>query len=155
MAEAPDLLTAEVVRLGCTATDRFDAIRQAGDLLVEVGAVEPAYVDAMEERERSLSSYMGEGFALPHGTDASRAFVRRPTLAFLQFPDGVDWEDGEAYAAIAIAVTADEHVSVMAQVARILVDPDQAEELRTTADVDRVLALLTPEPVATTLEEAP
>lgn len=146
MADAGPLLTADGVRLGCTATDRYDAVRQAGDLLVALGAVERGYADAMQERERSLSSYVGEGFALPHGTDESRSLVRRAAIAFLQFPDGVDWDGEDARACVAIAAARDEHVSVMATLARILIDPAQAEQLRTTDDPAKVLALLAPEP---------
>jgi PTS system mannitol-specific IIA component/phosphocarrier protein FPr len=142
MAEVAGLLTADGIRLRCAAADRTDAVRQTGELLVALGAVEPGYVDAMQERERSLSSFVGEGFALPHGTDASRALVRRATVVFLQFPDGVAWEDGEVRACVGIAAAADEHVSVMSRLARVLVDPEKAEELRTTTDPGRVLALL-------------
>jgi mannitol PTS system EIIA component len=147
-AQTSELLTADAVRLGRTAADRFDAVRQAGALLVEIGAVQPAYADAMQERERSLSSFVGEGFAIPHGTDEARALVHRAALAFLQFPDGIDWDGQDVRACVAIAATADEHVGVMGQLARVLMDPDQAAELRTTDDPDRVLALLA-------VEEAP
>lgn len=145
MADTAELLTADGVRVGCTATDRYDAVRQAGEVLIALGAVEPGYAAAMQERERSLSSYVGEGFALPHGTDESRALVRRPALAFLQFPGGVDWDGEDVSACVAIAAARDEHVSVMATLARILVEPAKGEELRTTDDPQRVLALLRPE----------
>lgn len=141
-AETSELLTADAIRLGCTAADRFDAVRQAGELLVTIGAVQPAYADAMQERELSLSSFVGEGFAIPHGTDEARALVHRAALAFLQFPDGIDWDGQDVRACVAIAATADEHVGVMGQLARVLMDPDQAAELRTTDEPDRVLALL-------------
>lgn len=141
------LLTADAVRLRASATDRFDAVGQAGALLVELDAVEPGYADAMHEREQSLSSYVGEGFAIPHGTDAARALVRRGTLAFLQFPDGVDWDGQDVRACIAIAATADEHVGMMSRLATVLLDPALAGELRTTTDPARVLQILAPDDV--------
>lgn len=150
MAEATELLVADAVRLGCTAADRFDAVRQAGQVLIAIDAVEPAYADAMQERERSLSSFVGEGFAIPHGTDAARALVRRGALAFLQFPDGIDWDGNDVYACVAIAASEDEHVGVMAELARVLLDPELAQELRTTDDPARVLEILTPRPDTTT-----
>lgn len=142
-----DLLTPATVRLGLTATDRRDAIEQAGQLLVAAGAVEQAYVDAMHEREQVMSSYMGEGFALPHGTDDSRRHVHRAAVAFVQFSEPVIWEedDEETFAALAVAATSDEHVGVLATLAKVLVDEDKAERLRTTDDVDEVLTLLAPE----------
>ena len=144
MAEGSPLLGPEAVRLGCTASDRFDAVRQAGELLVSLGAVEPAYADAMHTREESLSSFVGEGFAIPHGTDEARAWVRHAALGFLQFPDGVDWDGQDVRACVAIAASADEHVGVMSTLAQVLLEPDLAEELRTTTDPARVLEILAP-----------
>lgn len=141
----PSLLSRDAVALDLKAEDRFDAVRQCGELLVAIGAVEPGYVDAMQERERSLSSYVGEAFALPHGTDESRALIQRPAVAFLQFPDGVDWDGEDVRACIAIAAKSDEHVTVMSGLAKVLVDPAQAERLRSAADADAVLSLLAPE----------
>ena len=146
-AESADqeLLTRDTVRLGVVARDRTDAIDQAGRVLLQIGAIEQAYVDAMHEREAVMSSYMGEGFALPHGTDESRRHVNRAAVAFLQFSEPVLWEDDEeALAALAVAATSDEHVGILATLARVLVDEDKAERLRTTGDVDEVLELLAP-----------
>ena len=137
-----ELLGRRGVRLGLSAKDRFEAVAQAGAVLLELGAIEEPYVDAMREREEMLSSYVGEGFALPHGTNESRRHVRRATLAFLQYPDGVDWEDDTAYACVAIASKTDEHVKVMQALADVLLDEAQAERLRTTDDPDEVLAIL-------------
>ena len=139
---APPLLASAAVQIGLTAADRSDAIEQAGQLLVAVGAVEPAYVTAMHAREQQLSSFVGEGFALPHGTDESRVHVLRPALAFLQFPDGVDWDGMLVQACIAIAVRGNEHVGVMSRLATVLMDPAAAESLRTANDPGKVLALL-------------
>jgi len=72
--------------------------------------------------------------------------VHRPALVFLQYPEGIDWEGDDVRACVAIAAAQDEHVSVMAALARILVDPAQAEELRTTDDPGRVVTLLAPKP---------
>jgi mannitol/fructose-specific phosphotransferase system IIA component len=142
------LLEAEAVRLGLRATDRFDAVAQAGRVLLDIGAVDVPYVDAMAERERSLSTYLGEGFALPHGTDASREHVRRPAIAVLQFPDGVDWGGQPVRVAIAVASASDEHVRILAQVANVISEPGQAERLRQATEPDDVLELLAHEELA-------
>ena len=139
------LLTKEAVRVGLRAASRSEAVQQAGELLVEIGAVDAAYVDAMQEREESLSSYVGEDFALPHGTDASRKFIKRPAVAFLQYPGGIDWDGDHVRACIAIAARSDEHTEVMARLANILIDADKAELLRTTADPQDIVDLLEPD----------
>ena len=142
---ASDVLTADAVRLGLTATDKLDALRQCGAVLVEIGAASTEYADAILEREESVSTYMGEGTAIPHGTDASREHIRRAALAFLQFPDGVDWNGKPVQLCIAIASRSDEHLSILQALAGVLSDPAKAKALRETTDVNEVLELLAPE----------
>jgi mannitol/fructose-specific phosphotransferase system IIA component len=137
-----DLLSREAVRLGLRAADRFDAVRQTGQALVDIGAVEAQYVDAMLERERQISTSLGEGFAIPHGTDESRKYINETRLTFLQFPDGVDWEDDRVVVCVGIAAVGEEHVGVLARLSRILVVPEQAAALRSASAVDEVLDVL-------------
>ena len=94
-----------------------------GALLAELDAVEPGYPETMLEREQSVSTFIGEGVAIPHGTDASRALVRRTTLGVLQFPDGVDWDGQRVTICVAIAAKGDEHVTVLSALAQILHGP--------------------------------
>ncbi len=136
------VLTADAVRLGLRATDRFDAARQSGEVLVEIGAVEPPYIEAMLERERSMSTALGEGFAIPHGTDDSRRWIHQTRLAFLQFPGGVDWGEDNVVVCVAIAARGDEHVGLLARLAEVLVVPEQAAQLRTARRVEDVLTIL-------------
>jgi mannitol/fructose-specific phosphotransferase system IIA component len=144
------LLPADGIRLGLQASDRFDAIRQSGQVLVEIGAVEPPYVEAMLERERSISTSLGEGFAIPHGTEDSRKWIRETMLSFLQFPAGVAWDDDDVVVCIGIAAVGDEHVSVLANLARILTVPEQAARLRSAERIGDVLDLLGSDQEATT-----
>jgi len=137
-----ELLPRDAVRLGRRASDRFDAVRQSGQVLVEIGAVEPPYVDAMLERELQISTSLGEGFAIPHGTNESRQWIRETRLAFLQFPDGVDWGDDNVIVCVGIAAVGDEHVSLLARLAEVLVVPEQAVRLRSAKQIDDVLAIL-------------
>ncbi|HEV8650494.1 MAG TPA: PTS sugar transporter subunit IIA [Actinomycetes bacterium] len=150
MSPEPDgsgvqLLSPEAVRLGQKAANKDEAVQQCGEVLVELGAVEPAYVDTMHLRERSITTFLGEGVAIPHGTDESRVFVKKTTLAVMQYPDGVDWGSGnEAKMCIAIAAKGNEHMQVLSALARILLDPAKAERLRSASEVDQVLELLAP-----------
>ncbi|MBQ1081061.1 MULTISPECIES: PTS sugar transporter subunit IIA [Nocardiopsis] len=142
---ATDLtLTAESVRLGGTAKDRADAIDQCGALLVELGAVEPGYVPAMHEREASIPTFVGEGVAIPHGTDASRTMVKKTALAVIQFPEGIDWGGPTVHVAIGIAASGDEHLKVLSSLAGVLTDPERAASLRGATSVEDVLELLAP-----------
>lgn len=136
------LLSGDAVRLGLRASDRFDAVRLSGNVLVEIGAVEPPYIDAMLQRERQISTSLGEGFAIPHGTDESRRWIRETRLAFLQFPDGVEWDDDKVIVCIGIAALGDEHIGLLARLAEVLVVPEQAARLRSAERIDEVLTIL-------------
>ncbi len=138
------LLAAEAIRLDEQAADRDEAIRLCGQALVDVGAVAPAYVESMLERERSISTHVGEGVAIPHGTHAGKDAVYGDALSFLRFPAGIDWDGNRVVLCIGIAAKGDGHVGILAQLAQILLDPERAAALREATDADVVLRLLQP-----------
>jgi PTS system mannitol-specific IIA component len=140
-----DLLGSDAIRLHERAGSRDEAIRRCGEVLVSVGAVSPDYVEAMLARERSVSTYIGEGVAIPHGTLNSKESVRRDALAVLRFPDGVDWDGNDVRVCVAIAAAGDGHVDILAALAEVLMDPDDAAALRTATDPAEVMHLLTKE----------
>jgi PTS system mannitol-specific IIA component len=137
-----ELLAPSSIRLDATATGRDDAIRQAGAALVEAGAVDPSYVDAMLERENSVSTFVGEGVAIPHGTLAGKDAVKDDAIVVLRFPDGVDWDGNEVSVAVGIAAKGNGHIALLSQLATVLLDPDKAAALRGATTADRVYELL-------------
>ena len=111
---------------------------------MEIGAVDSPYVEAMLARERSISTYVGEGVAIPHGTLASKDAVHHDALAVLRFPDGVDWDGERVSVCVAIAARGEGHIGLLAQLAEILMEPDQAQALREATTTEDVLRLLKP-----------
>jgi len=149
------LLDPRAVRLTATAPGRDDAIRICGEALVATGAVDPAYVETMLEREQSVSTYVGEGVAIPHGTLEGKDHVHRDALSFVRFPRGVDWGGQPVTVAIGIAARDGGHVAILAELASILLDPARAAALRAATDPDEVLLLLTPAPDPDQHEDSP
>ncbi|SCX39198.1 PTS system, mannitol-specific IIA component [Klenkia marina] len=143
MADLGGLLDPSRIRLDGRAADRTEAVRQAGELLVAAGAVDPSYVESMLEREDSVSTYMGEGVAIPHGTAGGKAAVRSDAMTVVRYPAGVDWGNGTAHVVIGIAAVGEGHLPVLAALAEVLMDPERAERLRVSTEVDDVLELLT------------
>ncbi len=137
-----ELLAASSIRLDAKATGRDDAIRQAGAALIEAGAVDPSYVDAMLERENSVSTFVGEGVAIPHGTLAGKDAVKDDAIVVLRFPDGVDWDGNDVSVAVGIAARGNGHIALLSQLATVLLDPDKAAALRAATTADRVYELL-------------
>lgn len=138
------LLSEQSIRLDSHAEDRFDAVRQCGTALLEAGAVDESYIDAMLQREHSVSTFVGEGVAIPHGTLAGKEAVKQDALVVLRFPDGVDWEGNHVSVCVGIAAAGGGHIALLSQLAEILLDPAKAEQLRTATSAEQVYELLTP-----------
>ncbi|KHT40732.1 PTS mannitol transporter subunit IICBA [Pectobacterium brasiliense] len=133
------------VFLNQQATDKEQAIRFAGEQLVKGGYVEPAYVEAMLEREKLTSTYLGESIAVPHGTIEAKDRVLKTGVVFCQYPEGVrfgDEEDEVARLVIGIAARNNEHIQVITSLTNALDDDAVIERLAQTQDVQEVLDLL-------------
>jgi mannitol/fructose-specific phosphotransferase system IIA component len=130
------------VRLGLPSVTKEEAIRLCGEVLVQAGAATPDYIDGMFAREEQVSTYLGEGVAIPHGTNEARQFITAAALGFLQFPDGIDWDGNQVKLCIPIASASDEHLEILSSLAGVLMEPEAAERLRSTTSVPEVLELL-------------
>ena len=111
-------------------------------MLVDQGCVEPSYVDAMLDREKIVSTYMGMGLAIPHGTTEAKGTVKKTGIVFTQYPDGVDFGDEKAQLVIGIAGIGDEHLELLGKIAEALEDEEVLEKMKTTDDVDWILKTL-------------
>jgi PTS system mannitol-specific IIA component len=130
------------VRVAESAVDRMAAVHRCADVLEQMRSVRPAYRAAMLAQERSVSSYLGAGVAVPHALDVSFSLVRRDAVAVLRFPDGVDWAGRRVFLCVAIAAGSDgQHVETLAAVAEVLLDPIRAAALRSADDPDEIVRL--------------
>jgi PTS system mannitol-specific IIA component len=139
-----DVLDAAGVLLDGRARTRESAIEEAGRLLVGVGAVEESYVAAMHERETSVSTYMGNGLAIPHGTNEAKSAIRHSAISFVRYSEPIDWKGQPAEFVVGIAGAGDDHLTLLSQLAGVFTDDDQIDRLRAADSVDDVLALLDP-----------
>ncbi|GAA1766406.1 PTS sugar transporter subunit IIA [Agromyces humatus] len=137
-----EILPAANVRLAARAADRDDAIRAAGAILVEAGAVEPAYVDAMLEREQSVSTYMGNLLAIPHGTNEAKDSIRRSALSVIRYDEAIDWGGEEARFVVGIAGIENEHLDILSKIAIIFSDDDEVQRLVDATSAEQLHALL-------------
>jgi len=147
------ILTRELVRLGAAASDKREAIRLAGDLLVRAGCAAPGYPDGMLRREESMSTYLDAGVAIPHGTFEDRGLVRRTGISVLQVPRGVEWEPGERVClVIGIAALSDDHVDLLQRLAEVVEDAELVRRLASASDPAVIVEILDP-PAANRLAE--
>ncbi len=136
------VLSRDCVVLDGRARTRDEAITEAGQLLVAAGAVTEAYVDAMHEREKSVSTHMGNGLAIPHGTNEAKDTIRRTAISFVRYSEPVDWNGKETRFVVGIAGVGDEHLALLGRIAQVFVDPAQVADLEHASTADEVIGIL-------------
>lgn len=136
------VLSEESILLSGTATTRDDAITEAGRLLVASGAVDESYVEAMHEREKSVSTFMGNGLAIPHGTNEAKPSIKRTAISFIRYDDPIDWKGSPAEFVVGIAGAGDDHLTVLSALAGVFTDDAAIDRLRAAASPAEVLAVL-------------
>ena len=136
-----ELLLRENIRVNCKADTQEQAIRQVGQMLVDSGYVKQSYVDGMVEREKTFSTFMGNGLALPHGVEAAKKEIKSSGIAVLTFPEGTDWDGNKVNVVIGIAGVGEEHLDILSVIADKMMDETAAEKLA-TGDVDTVYEIL-------------
>lgn len=138
-----EILTRDLIIASGTATTKEDAIREAGGLLVKAGAVSPDYVDAMAERERTVSTYMGNYLAIPHGTNEAKGNIERSAISLVRYARPIDWGNGNPVRIVAgIAGVNNEHLGILSKIAIIFSDEDEAKKLLDAPDADGIYDML-------------
>lgn len=133
------VLKKEGIKTGLKSVDKETAIRAAGQLLCDLGFTNEDYIQAMVDRENMVSTYMGMGVAIPHGTSSAKETVKKSGIVVMQYPEGVDFGDEKAYLVIGIAGVGDEHLEILGNIVASLEDEELLETLKKNADVDTIM----------------
>ncbi|HDR1919603.1 TPA: fused PTS fructose transporter subunit IIA/HPr protein [Pasteurella multocida] len=136
-------LTENDIHLSSQAVNKDQAIEMVAQALIQSGYVEEGYLAGMLEREAQITTYLGNGIAIPHGSVTTRALVKKTGVKIFQFPQGVAWDkDNIAYLVIGLAADSDGHLALLRQLARLLHDKETVKHLITTQDVSEFYARL-------------
>ncbi|CAH0209082.1 MULTISPECIES: PTS sugar transporter subunit IIA [unclassified Microbacterium] len=136
------VLTIGQVRIHSGSATQEQALQEATDILVAAGAVTPAYVDAMRQREETVSTFMGAGLAIPHGTNETKDAILASGLSVVRYDGGVDWAGDDVNFVIGIAGRGDEHLEILSQIAILFSDEDDVAKLNAAQTPDELFALL-------------
>ncbi len=136
------ILVKDGVQLNLAPVSKEQAIQAAGELLAKLGYVDKTYVDAMQEREKLVSTYMGMGVAIPHGTSQAKDTVKKTGIVLMQYPEGVDFGDEKAQLVFGIAGIGDEHLDLLSKICEMLEDEEILETLKTTNNIEWILERL-------------
>lgn len=138
---ASDILVADSVILSGSATSRDAAIDEAGQLLLARDAVDEGYLQAMHEREESVSTYMGSFLAIPHGTNAAKDHIRKSAVSFVRYPEGLDWNGKEVKFVVGVAGVNNEHLHILSSIAKVFTDKAQVAQLEAATSAEEILEI--------------
>ena len=144
-----DILHTSVVKTDLEARDKYDAIEQLVDLLIRSEQIPQSLrshiIDVVEERERSLSTGMEHGIALPQGSSVR---IDEIVAAMGLSRQGVPFDtlDGEPARLIILIILPHRnfqgHVRTLAGIAHLLNNGNFRERLMSAASVGEALALI-------------
>ncbi len=136
------LLQRKNIIVKCDPLTKEDAIKKAGQLLADSGYVDQEYVAAMLEREKTFSTFMGNGLALPHGVEAAKKQVKASGISVVTFKEPIDWDGNPVQTVIGIAGVGDEHLEILSMVAEAMLDEEICENFA-SYDTDHIYHILT------------
>lgn len=125
-----------------SATTKLDAIHEAGALLVRAGAVREAYVDSMFDREASVSTYMGNFLAIPHGTNDAKESIIRSAVSLVRYAETIDWNGQQVRFVVGIAGINNEHLKILQKIAIVFSDEEEVQKLSDAVTAEDIFRLL-------------
>ena len=136
------------ILLGQEIGSKEEAIRKAGEVLVENGYVDAEYIPAMLEREEIVSTYMGNFIAIPHGTDDAKKSIKNTGISIIQVPGGVSFakpeetEDKTVFVVFGIAGKDGEHLELLSKIAIFCSEQENVIKLVNASTEEEVIELL-------------
>ncbi|MEU6330739.1 PTS sugar transporter subunit IIA [Streptomyces sp. NPDC047049] len=146
MAALNDLLPQAAVRLDVRVADWREAIRTAGELLVDTGATTEAYTAEMIRNVEENGPYfvLAPGFALAHARPSPA--VRRTGMSWVRLAQPVEFgHESNDPVHLVVGLAAEDsgaHTAAMAALARLLAGPATAQALQDAAGPDELYAVL-------------
>ena len=96
----------------------------------------------MLQRESSVSTYMGNWLAIPHGTNEAKDLIRRSAMSLLRYEEPIDWGGEPARFVVGIAGLENEHLEILSKIAVIFSDEDAVQRLIDARTAEELHALL-------------
>ncbi|WEG07940.1 PTS sugar transporter subunit IIA [Microbacterium horticulturae] len=139
---AHEVLTVGQVRIHTDGATQEQAMKEAADILEAAGAVTSDYYDAMQQREQTVSTYMGNELAIPHGTNETKDTILESGLSVVRYDGGVDWGGEPVTFVIGIAGKGGEHLEILSQIAILFSEEDDVAKLKAASTPEELYALL-------------
>ncbi|SEN93728.1 PTS system D-mannitol-specific IIA component, Fru family [Peptostreptococcus russellii] len=120
---------------------KMEAIKLAGEKLLENGFIEEAYIQSMLDKEKTDLTYIGNGIAIPHGLNDAKQYVKKSGIVLLHFPEGIDYDENKVFLMIGIAGKDDDHLEILQDIAIKLSEMDFVNSLLSSETKEEFITL--------------
>ncbi len=96
----------------------------------------------MLQREETVSTYMGNFLAIPHGTNEGKDTILASALSFVRYDEALDWGGEEVRFVVGIAGKDGGHMDILTKIAIVFSDDDEVAKLLAARTPDEVLDIL-------------
>lgn len=83
-------ISADTILVHETCKTKEEILEKANAILLEKGCVEQAFFESVKDREKISSTEIGNGIAIPHGSDK---YVRQTSIVLITLEDAILWRD--------------------------------------------------------------
>jgi mannitol operon transcriptional antiterminator len=141
-----DLITEGTIRLDVEVTDWKQAIREAGQVLVDTGSIEPRYIDAMIRTAEELGPYIviAPGVAFPHARPEEGS--KRISMCFVTLKKPIEFgnEDNDPVKLVIAfsAVDNKSHIEVLAGLTNLLEKQEKVQAIIKAGSKNEILELV-------------
>ncbi|HSL86449.1 MAG TPA: PTS sugar transporter subunit IIA [Bacteroidales bacterium] len=136
------ILRPENIRLNEKFENKYDAIKLAGELLLEGGYVNEHYIEEMVKREDLSTTFIGNDIAIPHGTESAKNDVLASGISVIQVPEGVDFNGEKARVVFGIAGKDNTHLEILSNIAILCSDMENVEKIVSAQSKEEIMELL-------------
>lgn len=121
-----------------------NAIKAVSEKMINAGLVKNDYTQAMFDRDAQISTFLGNGIAIPHGTTEKRDSVIETGLKVIYYPQGIKWDEDNniVYVVIGIAAKSNEHLDILRKLTRAVIADDTLERILAVKAPEQLLAIL-------------
>ena len=138
-----EILVKEGIILNVASESKDKAIERVGTLLINGGYVKENYIEGMKAREEEVTTYMGNGVAIPHGMNEYKKEIMESGIVIAQYPNGVDFGEGNtAYIVIGIAGKGEEHMEILSKIALTVQYEENVERLRNAKTPEEIIKII-------------
>lgn len=133
------------IRIKTEIVSSDEAIVAVGKQLLESGYVEEKYIEGMLERDHSLSVFMGNKIALPHGEYEYKKNILNSGIVVDVYPNGIDWHGETVNLVVGLAGIGDDHIQILSNIATVFGEIEEVDKVLEHQDIDMIFDLLTAE----------